>query len=70
MLYYLAPTLEVTHKVSDDLHAAGLRDFFLHVIAKDESGLEREHIHSSNYLETLDILRDGFIGAAIGAAGG
>jgi len=69
-LYYLAPTLEATHKISDDLHSAGLKDFFLHVIAKDESGLEREHIHSSNYLETLDIMRDGFIGAAIGAVGG
>ena len=69
-LYYLAPTLESTHRISDDLHAAGLKDFFLHVISKDESGLEQEHIHSSNYLETLDIVRDGFIGAAIGAVAG
>ena len=69
-LYYLAPTLESTHRISDDLHTAGLKDFFLHVIAKDESGLEQEHIHSSNYLETLDIIRDGFIGAAIGGAAG
>jgi hypothetical protein len=65
-LYYLAPTLESTHQITDDLHEAGVKDFFLHVIAKDESALEAEHIHSSNYLETLDILRDGFIGAAIG----
>src|SRR5262249_7499924 len=27
---------------------------------------KREHIHSANYLETLDVIRDGFIGAAIG----
>jgi hypothetical protein len=32
--------------------------------------LQREHIHSSNYLETLDIVRDGFIGAAISALAG
>src|SRR5580765_7116877 len=64
-LYYLAPTLESTHRISDDLHAAGMKDFFLHVISKDESGLELEHIHSSNYLETLDIIRDGFIGAGL-----
>ena len=69
-LYYLAPTLDSTHRISDDLHEAGLKDFFVHVIAKDESGLEQEHIHSSNYLETLDIVRDGFIGAAIGAVAG
>ena len=65
-LYYLAPTLDSTHQVSDDLHAAGVNDFFLHVITKDESGLKKQHIHSSNYLETLDLTRDGLIGAAVG----
>ena len=69
-LYYLAPTLESTQRISDDLHAAGLKDFFLHVISKDESGLQQQHIHSGNYLETLDIVRDGFIGAAIGLVAG
>lgn len=65
-LYYLAPTLDSTHRISDDLHAAGVKDFFLHVISKDERGLKTQHIHSSNYLETLDLIRDGFIGAAVG----
>ena len=69
-LYYLAPTLTTTHQVSDDLHAAGIKDFFLHVVTKDEAGLKREHIHSSNYLETRDLIRDGLIGAAFGAAAG
>ncbi len=69
-LYYLAPTLESTHKISDDLHEAGVKDFFVHVISKDESGLQEQHIHSSNYLETLDIVRDGFIGAGIGFIAG
>jgi len=69
-LYYLAPTLKSTHEVTDDLHEAGVRDFFVHVISKDESSLKQEHIHSSNYLETLDIVRDGFIGAALGFIAG
>jgi hypothetical protein len=69
-LYYLAPSLVTTHQVSDDLHAAGIKDFYLHVVAKDEAGLKREQIHSSNYLETRDLVRDGLIGAAVGAAGG
>jgi hypothetical protein len=69
-LYYLAPTLESTQRIAADVHATGIKDFFLHVISKDESGLEQQHIHSSNYLETLDIIRDGFIGAAIGAVAG
>jgi hypothetical protein len=65
-LYYLAPTLTSTHQITEDLHAAGVSDFFLHVISRNEAGLKTQHIHSSNYLETLDIVRDGFIGAAIG----
>jgi len=69
-LYYIAPTLDSTHQVSDDLHAAGVKDFFLHVVSKDESGLTQQHIHSSNYLETLDIVRHGLIGAGIGFFGG
>jgi len=69
-LYYLAPTLVTTRQVSDDLHAAGINDFFLHVVTRDESGLKQEHIHSSNYLETRDLIRDGLLGAAYGAAAG
>jgi hypothetical protein len=65
-LYYLAPTLESTHGISDDLHAVHVNDFFLHVISRDEAGLKKQHIHSSNYLETLDVVRDGVIGAAVG----
>ena len=65
-LYYLAPTLKSTHDISDDLHEVGIDDFFLHVISRDESGLKKQHIHSSNYLETLDLIRDGLIGAVIG----
>jgi len=65
-LYFLSPNLTRTHDVSDDLHQAGIKDFYLHVISRDESGLRKQQIHSSNYLETLDVLRDGFIGAALG----
>jgi hypothetical protein len=65
-LYYLAPTLDSAHRISDDLHALGLRDSFLHVIAEDRAGLKQWNIHSGNYLETLDLARAGFIGSAIG----
>ena len=69
-MYYLAPTLDETHRISDDLHDAGVNDWFLHVVSKDEAGLKREKLHSSNYLETLDLIRDGFIGANIGFIAG
>lgn len=64
--YYLAPTLDSTHQISDDLHDVGVKDWLLHVISKDEAGLKREHIHSSNYFETLDLIRGGLIGANLG----
>jgi len=69
-MYYLAPTLHDTHQVSDDLHDAGVNDWFLHVVSKDEAGLKKEKLHSSNYLETLDLIRDGFIGANVGFIAG
>jgi hypothetical protein len=69
-LYYVAPELESTSRVSADLHDVGIDDFFVHVIAKDESGLKQRHIHSGNYLETLDFVREGFMGAAIGLFAG
>ena len=64
--YYLSPTLKSTHQISDDLHEVGVNDWFIHVISKDESGLNKEHVHSSNYLETLDLVRNGGIGGLIG----
>jgi hypothetical protein len=69
-MYYLAPSLVSTHQVSDDLHAVGVDDWLLHVVSKDEAGLKKEKIHSSNWLETTDLLRDGFIGANFGFIGG
>ncbi|MDP3333998.1 MAG: hypothetical protein Q8S55_18750 [Methylococcaceae bacterium] len=62
-LYYLTSTLDSTHKISDDLHGAGVDDWFIHVLSKDEAGLKKFKIHSSNYLEQLDILRFGIVGA-------
>ena len=69
-LYYIAPTLDTARHISDDLHAVGVQDFFLHVIAKDEAGIEERHIPAGNYLETLDLVRDGLIGTAIGFCAG
>jgi hypothetical protein len=65
-LYYPAPTLDSAQHISDDLHALGVKDSFLHVIAKDEAGLKQRNLRSGNYLETLDLIRDGLIGSAIG----
>ena len=68
--YCLAPALMSTRQVSDDPHAAGLSDFFIHFVSKDESGLKQHHRHSSSYLETLDVVRSGFIGAGLSFVAG
>lgn len=65
-MYYLAPTLVSARQVSDDLHDVGIDDWHIHVISKDETGLKKDQLRSSNWLETTDLLRDGFIGANIG----
>lgn len=65
-IYFLTPTLASTDQVAADLHEVGVKDFYLHVISRDQHGLKQHHIRSSNYFETLDIIRDGFIGAALG----
>jgi hypothetical protein len=69
-LYYLASTLDSTQRISDELQAVCTEGCFLHVISRDEAGLSEQQIHSSNYLETLDLVRDGFIGSAIGFIAG
>ena len=69
-MYYLAPSLVSTHRISDDLRDVGIDDWLLHVVSKDEEGLRKEKIHSSNWLETTDLLRDGFIGANFGFIAG
>jgi hypothetical protein len=68
--YYLSPTLAETESVSDDLHKSGVNDWFIHIISKNEAGLNRRHLHSSNYLETMDFLREGLLGAAFGMLAG
>lgn len=69
-LYFLASTLKTSREISDDLQGVGIKDFYVHIISKDESGLSREHLRSGNYLETRDVIRDGFIGAFFGLLAG
>jgi hypothetical protein len=69
-MYYLAPSLVSAHQISDDLRDVGIDEWHVHVISQDEAGLKNERLHSSNWLETKDLLREGFIGANIGFIAG
>lgn len=65
-MYYLAPSLVSSHGISEDLERLGIPVWLVHIISKDEAGLKREQLQSSNWLETTDLLRNGFIGANLG----
>lgn len=66
--YYLSPNLASTENICEDLHQSGVSDWFMHIISKDEAGLSRKQLHSSNYLETMDLMRNGLMGAVGGFA--
>ena len=68
--YYLSPTLESTGSISEDLREAGISDWFVHIVSRDQAGISRERLHSSNYIETMDFMRHGLMGAAMGFAAG
>ena len=65
-LYYLASSIDNTHTISDDIQQAGINNWFLHIISKDTAGMKKHQLHSGNYIEKLDVLRDGILGAIIG----
>ena len=67
-MYYLAPSLTSVDNISHELERSGVKDWFIHIVSNDESGLKKHRLHSSNYLETLDLVRDGLIGGLIGLA--
>ncbi|MGV6859283.1 MAG: hypothetical protein ACWA5X_09935 [bacterium] len=69
-IYYLSPNAKSTEDIATDLHDLGINHWFIHIYSKDEEGIARQHAHSANYLERLDILRDGILGAVMGFAAG
>jgi len=69
-IYYLTSTLESSSNISNDLQQAGIGDWFIHFLSRDDSGIKRKKLHSSNYLERLDVLRYGLLGALLGFVAG
>ena len=73
-LYYIADDLPTTRAISETLHEEGISDWNFHVVAKDEDGLYRHHVHSATPIQQLDIVHTGerfaMIGAAVGLVAG
>ena len=65
-MYYLASTLSSADTIAHELERAGIKNWFIHIVSNDESGIQKRRLHSSNYLETLDLVRDGLIGGIVG----
>lgn len=64
--YYLAPSLSSTETIADDLRTVGIKDWYIHIISKDEAGLARKRLRSANYIELRDFMARGMFGAALG----
>ena len=39
-IYFLAPNIEITHKIVDELRTLGIEDHHLHILAKRDTPLE------------------------------
>lgn len=66
-LYYVAEDVDTSQRISAALHAEGISDWNFHVLAKDEDGLYRHHIHSASPIHQLDIVHTGERWAIVGA---
>jgi hypothetical protein len=71
-LYYIADDVETTRRVSETIHAEGVTDHDFHVVARDEAGLYRHHIHTATTYQQLDVIHTGerwaIGGAVLGVA--
>jgi hypothetical protein len=65
-LYYLSSTIGSTHTIASDIQATGVNHWFLHILSKDTAGVKKNQLHSGNFIEQLDVMRDGILGAMIG----
>lgn len=69
-IYYLLDDINEADRISDTLHENGIADWQFHVMAKDEEGLYRHHLHRANILQKRDVVHSGERGALIGGAVG
>ena len=69
-LFYLARSVDDAEAVSKAVLQHGIRRSRLHVLAKDEAGLTRRHIHAATPMQQLDFIHTGLRYALLGVVGG
>lgn len=69
-LYFLAPSLDSTAAIVDELQGFGLTDKDIHVVGNDHTGLAKNNIHEASVLQTSDVIPALERGAAAGVTTG
>jgi len=67
-IYFLAPNIETTHKIVDELRAEGIEDRHLHILAKRDTPLE--DMPEATEFQKTDFIPAVERGAALGATTG
>ncbi len=67
-IYFLAPNIEITHKIVDELHSEGIEDRHIHVLAKRDTPLEG--LHEAGINIKTDFLAAAERGLALGGSTG
>ncbi|MCK4843043.1 MAG: general stress protein [Methylococcales bacterium] len=67
-IYFLAPNIEVTHKIVDELRVQGIEDWHMHVLAKRDTPLE--DLPEATEFQKTDFVAAVERGAALGATTG
>ena len=67
-IYFLAPNIETTHKIVDELRSEGIEDRHMHVLAKRDTPLE--DMPEGTWFQKTDFIPAVERGAALGATTG
>lgn len=67
--YFVSDSLDDMEQVETELEQAGVVTPQIHVLSKDESGVESHHLHGVTDFMKTDVIRSGLIGLAIGVVG-
>ncbi len=67
-IYFLAPNIETTHKIVDELRAEGIEDRHMHILAKRDTPLE--DMPEASEFQKTDFIPAVERGAALGATTG
>lgn len=66
--YYVTDDLDDLAQVEQELEGAGIAKQQVHVISRDEAGMDRRKLHKVQDFMRRDVVRSGLMGAAAGVA--